>query len=171
MRRDLGAQRPQLGPGEQLALRLQRRERDLRADEAGRLLHHPHVLGADPARAGVERVQAADEAVLDRDRHHDRRAQRAVGVAAVELRLDVHPIGAAAGMERRDGVARRVPAIALTDEREHAVRVGERDRRGLGELEQVRRRPGRALGGEAATQMRERRRGGVESGLHGLPLG
>ena len=96
--RDLGPQRPQLRARQQLALRLERRQRDLGADQAGRLLHDAHVLGPDPAGARVERAQAPHPPVLQRQRHDHRPAQRTAGLAAVEPGLDVDAVGLPAGV-------------------------------------------------------------------------
>jgi hypothetical protein len=78
VRRDLRAQRAQLGAREPLALLLELLELELRADEARRLGDRARVVGVTGA-ARVQRDERADELAADDQRRRDRGAERAVG--------------------------------------------------------------------------------------------
>ena len=82
VRRDLGPQRAQLGPGEALGLLVHRLELQLGADETGCLGDRTGVVGGHPVPARVERDERADGLAGDQQRRRDRRTERAVGLLA-----------------------------------------------------------------------------------------
>jgi hypothetical protein len=85
--------------------------------------------------------------------------------------LDVHAVGLASRVQRRDVVSGRVVPVALADKGEHVALVGQRDRGRLSELEQVRRRPRGAFGRQPTAEIRQRGARRVERGLHRVRLG
>ena len=112
VRGDLRAQRRQLGARQPLALRLHLRQLDHRRHQRGRLADDPRLLEPQPARPVVERHQRADAPVADHERRDDRRAQRAAGVLAVQLRLHSHPVVARLARQLGEGVAGPVVVAA-----------------------------------------------------------
>ena len=122
VRRDLRAQRPQLGAGEPLALRLDLGQLDHRRDERGGLGDDARLLEPHAARALVERDEHADPALAHRERRDDRRAQRAARVRAGQPRLDVHALVAVGADEPLERVAGAVVVGAGAGEREQRVR-------------------------------------------------
>ena len=172
VRRDLRAQRAQLGPREPLALRLELGELDLRGDEARRLLHRARVLRASaagcartapasvPARSPPTTSGATIAAPSGQSGHARRRS-----------RLDVHAVVAP-----RRRPARRAHGRACGGRRRRRPRRARRSRsasataaawvsvssRGAA----LRRR----LLREPAAQVREHRRRRVQRRLHRVPL-
>ena len=112
VRRDLRAQRPQLGAGEPLALRLELGQLDHRRDERGRLGHDARLLQPQPSRPLVERDERADPCPAHGERRDDRRAQRAARrrrrrAAARRARAPRAARGRARRARRRRGGGRR----------------------------------------------------------------
>ena len=166
VRRDLGAQRTQLGAREPLALRLHLAQLDHRRHQRGGLAHHAGLLEPQPAGAVVERHQRPDAAIAGRPAAP--RSPSAAGSPAARSaaaarpargrrarRRRAAPAGRPAGGGRRR--ARRTPAAAR---RRPARSAGADQHAQVG-----RRRSGRS-GHQASPQVRQKRRGGVHRGLH-----
>ena len=143
VRRDLGAQRTQLGPGQALLLVGHHRQLQLSGDEAGGLHDHAHLAGRRTARPPVERDQRPRATALDEQRRQDRGAQRAARVRGREPGLDARAVVAGARQEPAEHVAGANLITALAVDGEHGAGVGQRHGRRAREPAQVRDRQGR----------------------------
>jgi hypothetical protein len=166
VRRDLGAQRAQLGTREPLADRLHLRELDHGRDERGNLADHAGLFEPQPAGAVVQRHERAHPAVLHHERRDDRGAQRARRLLAVQPRLHAQAVVTHVAGQRGKRVARPMVVVARAVERQQPLGVGERHRARTGEHPQVRGGGRRAAGAQPAPQVRQQRRRRVHGALH-----
>jgi hypothetical protein len=155
VRRDLGAQRAQLGDRQPLALRVELRQLDHGRDERRRLPDDPRVLDPDAALLLVERHDAADARVADPQRRDDRRAQRAALERARDPALELHAVAAARLGEGPQRVAGPVVIGARPVAGEQRVGIGHDDRVGPRQQPQLLGRRAGGVATESLAQMRQ----------------
>ena len=171
MGRDLRSKRPELGLGEPLLLLAHNRQLDLRRDQARGLLYDAQLIRTWAADRPVEGDQRPGALALDRQRRQHGRAQGAVGVRRDQPRHDVHAVVGRSLEQPRQQIAGADLLAPFAVDRQHRVRVGQRDRRGAGERAQMRDGVGRRARVQTATEVREGGGGGMQRRLHAGCLG